>query len=193
MSLTPGSGNGRVRPRQYSVILVRIAVTARNAVCFVSSSFLPALRNGPCASKGSAAWAFCSAVSDFLVPNQVNWTRQAAIVVRSCSAGVLLSVLVRPLVDRDSRRSIKVLIEPPEKRKADHRSAVENGFCLWSRELESTVRRSQEGYQRLAVLSSQHPKHWLDLVQAVMAQSSCAGLGCWRDHELAGLVLVFAG
>ena len=26
-----------------------------------------------------------------------------------------------------------------------------------------------------------------------MAQSSCAGLGCWRDHQLAGLVLVLAG
>jgi hypothetical protein len=63
-------------------------------------------------------------VSDFLVPNQVNWTRQAAIVVRSRSAGVLLSVLVRPLVDRDSRRSIKVLIEPPEKIKADRGSTL---------------------------------------------------------------------
>jgi hypothetical protein len=27
----------------------------------------------------------------------------------------------------------------------------------------------------------------------VMAQRSCAGLGCWRNHELAGLVLVLAG
>jgi hypothetical protein len=58
------------------------------------------------------------------VPYQVNCTRQAAIVVRSRSAGVFLSVLVRPLVDRDSRRSIKVLIMPPEKRKADHVSAL---------------------------------------------------------------------
>jgi hypothetical protein len=33
-------------------------------------------------------------------------------------------VLVRPLVDRDSRRSIKVLIETPEKIKADHGSAL---------------------------------------------------------------------
>ena len=88
-----------------------------------------------------------------LVPNQVNWTRQAAIVVRSRSAGVALSVPVRPLVDRVSMRSIKVLILPPEKRKADQVSALENGFCPWSRELESTVRLSQEGYQRLAVLS----------------------------------------
>src|SRR6516164_8107944 len=58
------------------------------------------------------------------MPYQVNCTRQAAIVVRSRSAGVLLSVLVRPLVDRDPRRSIKVLIEPPEKIKADHESAL---------------------------------------------------------------------
>ena len=72
-------------------------------------------------------------------------------------------------------------------------SALENGFCHWSRERELTVRLSHEGYQRLAVLSGQLPKHWLDLVRAVMAQSSCAGLGCWRDHELAGLVLVLAG
>ena len=82
------------------MILVRIAVTARKALCLVSSSFLPAERNWPSASNGSAAWAFCSAVSDFLVPNQVNWTRQAAIVVRSRSAGVVSSVPVRPLVDR---------------------------------------------------------------------------------------------
>ena len=34
-------------------------------------------------------------------------------------AGVALSVPVRPLVDRVSMRSIKVLIVPPEKRKAD--------------------------------------------------------------------------
>ena len=72
-------------------------------------------------------------------------------------------------------------------------SALENGFCPWSRELESTVQLSQEGYQRLAVMSGQLPKHWLDLVQTVMAQRSCAGLSCWRDHELAGLVIVLAG
>src|SRR6516225_10545371 len=136
MSLTPGSGNGRVRPRQYSVILVRIAVTARNAVCFVSSSFLPADRNCPSASKVSAACAFCSTVSDFFVPYQVNCTRQAAL-VRSRPAGVVSSVAERPLVDRVSMRSIKVLIVPPEKRKADQESALENGFCPWSRELES--------------------------------------------------------
>ena len=86
------------------MILVRIAVTARNALCLVSSSFLPAERNWPSASNGSAAWAFCSAVRDFLVPNQVNWTRQAAIVVRSRSAGVVPSAPVRPLVDRRSMR-----------------------------------------------------------------------------------------
>jgi hypothetical protein len=63
-------------------------------------------------------------VSVFLVPNQVNWTRQAAIVVRSRSAGVLLSVLVRPLVDRVSMRSIKVLIVPPEKKEGGPRSAL---------------------------------------------------------------------
>ena len=95
-------------------------MTARNALCFVSSNFLPADRNWPSASNGSAAWAFCSAVRDFLVPNQVNWTRQAAIVVRSRSAGVEPSVILRPLVDRDSMRSIKALIVPPEKRKGEH-------------------------------------------------------------------------
>ena len=97
------------------MILVRIAVTARNALWLVSSSFLPAERNFPSASNVSAAWAFWSAVSDFLVPNQVNWTRQAAIVVRSRSAGVEPTALIRPLVDRVSMRSIKVLIVPPEK------------------------------------------------------------------------------
>jgi hypothetical protein len=39
-----------------------------------------------------------------------------------------------------------VLIEPPEKIKADNESALENGFCPWSRKIESTVRLSQEGY-----------------------------------------------
>ena len=43
------------------------AVTARKAGCLVSSSFLPAERNWPSASKASAARAFCSGVSVFWV------------------------------------------------------------------------------------------------------------------------------
>ena len=51
------------------------------------------------------------------MPNQVNWTRQAAIVVRSRSAGVESPVVMRPLVDLLSMRSIKVLMKPPETKK----------------------------------------------------------------------------
>jgi hypothetical protein len=57
-------------------------------------------------------------VRDFLVPSQVNWTRQAAIVVRSRSPGVvLLSVADRPLAERVSMRSSSVLMVPPVKKK----------------------------------------------------------------------------
>jgi hypothetical protein len=113
MSRTPGSGNGSVRPCQEPEILVRIAVTARKAVCLVSRSYLPAERNRPPASNVSAAWVFCSAVRDYMVPNQMDWTRQTAIVARSRSGGVVLSVADRPLAGRVSMRSSKVLMKPP--------------------------------------------------------------------------------
>src|SRR5271157_4663913 len=68
----------------------------------------------------AAEWATDQMIKLFrgahLVPNQVNWTRQAAIVVRSRSAGVSAVGSVRPLVDRLSIRSSKVLMKPPGKR-----------------------------------------------------------------------------
>src|SRR4051794_15665646 len=71
-------------------------------------SFFVAERNGPSASNASAAWVFWAAVSDFWTPNQVKRTRQAAMVVRSRWAGVV----VLSVVGRVSVRSSKVVISP---------------------------------------------------------------------------------
>src|SRR5262249_30635107 len=60
------------------------------AVCLVSSNFLPAERNSPSASNAWVAWAFCSEVRVLCTPHQVNETRQAAMVLRSRSAGVTM-------------------------------------------------------------------------------------------------------
>ena len=69
-------------PRQIDCTRPRIAVTARNAGCLVSISFLPAERYSPSAPNDSAARAFWAGVRLFLTPNQVNDSRAAAIVVR---------------------------------------------------------------------------------------------------------------
>ena len=98
-----------------------MAVTARKAVCFVSSSFLPAERNWPSASNAWAAWAFWSEVSVFWTPHQVNETRQAAMVVRSRSAAAVVTARLRPSAASVSRWSSKVDIKPPGERRVDPR------------------------------------------------------------------------
>ncbi len=89
-------------------------MTARNAAWPVSISFLPAERYCPSAPNASAARAFCSGLRVFCVPIQVNETRAAAMVERSRWAGVVSAVAERPLAERVSMRSIRVLIFPPE-------------------------------------------------------------------------------
>src|SRR5688572_8349700 len=76
--------------RQKLTTRPRTAVTALYAGWRVSSNFLPAERNVPSAPKLSAACSFCSGVSVFRVPNQVNMTRTAAVVVRSRWLGAVL-------------------------------------------------------------------------------------------------------
>ena len=93
-----------------------MAVTALKAGCLTSRSFLPAEREWASASKASAAWALCSAVSVFWVPIQVKATRAAAMVARSLWAGVgsgvaLLAASV--VAGRESMRSRSVVIVPP--------------------------------------------------------------------------------
>src|SRR5581483_2110433 len=77
-------------PRQSATARPRTAVTALNAGCVVSSSFLPADRNCPSAPNDSAAWAFCSVVSVLRTPSQTKLSLTAAIVVRSRRAGVVV-------------------------------------------------------------------------------------------------------
>src|SRR4051812_35215155 len=113
MSRTPGSGYGKLIPFQYEPILPRIAVTARNAGWRTSSSFFPAERDWASASNASAAWARCSGVNDFLVPSQVNERRTAAMEARSRWAGVD-PVEASAGAGRESMRSSKVVIEPPD-------------------------------------------------------------------------------
>ena len=82
-------------------------VTARNFGCRTLNNFFPALRYSPSAPNDSAARAFCSGDRVLRVPNQVNESRIAAIVVRSrWAAGLSVD-------DRVSGSSITVLIKTP--------------------------------------------------------------------------------
>lgn len=75
------------------MICERMDVTALKAECDVSSSFLPADKNDPSALNASAAWAFCSVLSDLRTPNQVKWIATAAIVARKREAGEAVVVV----------------------------------------------------------------------------------------------------
>ncbi len=92
-----------------------MAVRARNAVCLVSTSFLPAERNSPSASNAWAAWAFCSDVKVLWTPHHVNETRQAAMVVRSRWAALVVTTRLWLVTGSVSRWSSKVDIIPPFK------------------------------------------------------------------------------
>jgi hypothetical protein len=70
------------------MIRERMAVTALNAGCDVSSSFLPADKNSRSAPNVSAAWDFCSWFRGLRVPNQVNASR----IRRHCRAQALAGV-----------------------------------------------------------------------------------------------------
>jgi hypothetical protein len=113
ISRTPASGKGSDCALQNDSIRPRTAVTARNAGCLVSISFLVARRNGPSASNASAARAFWAAVSAFWTPNQVNDRRTAAIVVRSRSAGVAAD---RSSMSMRSSKLVVLMKETPEGR-----------------------------------------------------------------------------
>ena len=89
----PGSGYGRLEDFQRATILFLTAVTALNAGCWVSSSFLAADRYWPSALNVSAAWAFWSGVSVLRTPSQANDTRTAA--NAACSRWAGETVLVR--------------------------------------------------------------------------------------------------
>src|SRR5271157_2483016 len=153
------------------------------------------MRNSPCGItvpfRANATINKFRILSDFLVPNQVNCTRQAAIVARRRSPGVALSVLVRPLVDRLSMRSSKVLIEPPEKEKGGPwvRLINRDFLSFAGRTSSSAVRLSQQSSERLATFRGQIVEQRLDLVESMTTQGSYACLGCRCNHQLAGLVL----
>ena len=102
ISRTPGSGYGSDTPFQYETAQPLMAVTALNAGCDVSSSFLPAERNFPSAPNEPAAWSFCWVLSVLRTPNQLNPSLAAAIDMRlRCAAdGVAVAGSSRNMVIR---------------------------------------------------------------------------------------------